>query len=132
MKKVLFWSVFSALLIMAFTAVISCSSPVSSGNPSTPVWQQVGSAGFSAGTATYTSLALNSGGTPYIAYEDYGNNQKASVMKFNGTSWVQVGTAGFSAGAVAYTSLAVDSNGTPYVAYDDYGNSYKVSVMEFK
>jgi hypothetical protein len=94
-------------------------------------WQQVGTAGFSAGRAYYTSLAFDSSNTPYVAYQDRTNSSKASVMKFNGSSWQQVGTAGFSAGRAIYISLTIDSTNTPYVAYQDAANSYKASVMKF-
>jgi len=94
-------------------------------------WETVGTAGFSAGTASYTSLAIYNG-TPYVAYQDYENADKATVMKLNtaGTGWETVGTAGFSTGTAYYTSLAI-YNGTPYVAYGDYGNGYKATVMKF-
>ena len=95
-------------------------------------WVQVGSADFfSAGKAGYPSLALNSSGTPYVAYMDCGSINKASVMRFDGTNWVQVGTAGFSSGVAYYPSLALDSSGTPYVAYPDGANNSKASVMRF-
>ena len=38
----------------------------------------VGTAGFSAGTANYVSLALDSTGTPIVAYED-GNRSEPST-----------------------------------------------------
>jgi hypothetical protein len=44
-------------------------------------WVTVGSAGFSADDADYTSLVF-SDGTPYVAYRDGGNGDKATVMKF--------------------------------------------------
>ncbi len=94
-------------------------------------WEQVGAAGFSAGRADSTSLALDGSGTPYVAYTDGANSSKASVMKFNGTSWEQVGTAGFSPSMVSYPSIAIDSSGTPYVAYKDNVNGGKTSVMRF-
>jgi methionine-rich copper-binding protein CopC len=96
-----------------------------------PAWGDVGTAGFSAGAASYTSLAIASDGTPYVAYADAGNSNKATVMKFDGNNWVTVGSAGFSAGAESYTSLAIAPNGTPYVAYRDAGNSNKATVMKF-
>src|ERR1043165_283968 len=103
-------------------AIMLVSSVISMGIPTTTVhaasnWQTVGAAGFSAGSAYYTSLAM-ANGTPYVAYRDGGNGYKATVMKFDALSgnWVAVGAAGFSATDVGYISLALD-NGTPYVAY---------------
>lgn len=46
-------------------------------------WENVGSAGFSAGTAGYTSLAFYNG-EPYVAYRDTGNGLKATVMRYTG------------------------------------------------
>ena len=43
--------------------------------------------------AEYESLAFN-GTTPYVAYEDFTNSQKATVMSFDGTNWNLVGSAG--------------------------------------
>ena len=95
-------------------------------------WVTVGSAGFSAGQAQYTSLAIYNG-TPYVAYMDYANSNKATVMKYDALAgnWVTVGSAGFSAGQAAYISLALDGSGTPYVAYWDYANSRKATVMKY-
>ncbi len=95
-------------------------------------WSFVGSERFSAGDATYTSIALNNSGTPYVAYVDNATaSAGATVMKYNGTSWVNVGTPGFSAGEVNYTTLALDTAGTPYVAYEDYTCAQKGTVMKF-
>jgi hypothetical protein len=46
-------------------------------------WMNVGNAGFTAGTASYTSLAFSQSGDPYVAYQDWGNSQKATVMKYD-------------------------------------------------
>jgi hypothetical protein len=73
---------------------------------------------------------LHYNGTPYVAYRDYANSYKATVMKFDGTDREVVDHAGFSDGQATYTSLAV-YNGLPYVAYGDYANSYKATVMKF-
>ena len=99
----------------------------------------VGLQTFSAGTAQYTSLAIDPSGTPYIAYQDVANGSKATVMKYTNGSWQIVGTAGFSAGAVdsdgvrySYlTALAFDPSGTPYFAYQDNGNGGKATVMKY-
>src|SRR5207248_2304740 len=77
-------------------------------------WIMVGSAGFSAGGASYTTIAFDGSGTPYVVYQDGGNSNGATVMKFNGSSWVGVGSANFSGGQIGWASIAIYS-GTPYV-----------------
>jgi hypothetical protein len=79
--------------------------------------------------AYYTSIAINSSGTPYVVFQDYLSSSKATVRKFNGSSWETVGSAGFSAGSADYTSIAIRSDGTPYVVYRDNGS--KATVMKF-
>ena len=92
-------------------------------------WNIVGQPGFSATTASFTSLAFN-GSTPYVAYQDGAVAGKLTVKKFDGANWVTVGTAGFSAGIAGYISLAFDGS-IPYVAYRDGGNNNKATVMKF-
>jgi len=46
-------------------------------------WFIVGNAGFSAGYVQWTSLASSSAGVPYVAYEDYGNDTHATIMKYD-------------------------------------------------
>jgi len=96
-------------------------------------WEALGSAGFSSGGAVYTSLAIGASDTPYVAYGDYDNSSKATVMYYDSSSssWKILGSAGFSAAAATYINLAFDSSGTPYVAYHDWGNSYKATVMYY-
>ncbi|MGX9728878.1 MAG: hypothetical protein ACTFAK_16660 [Candidatus Electronema sp. VV] len=116
------------LLVLTALLVLAGSTAQAAGT-----WEQVGAAGFSAAAADSISFAIDGSGTPYIAYEDNANSNKASVMKFNSatSSWQQVGAAGFSASRAQYISLALDSSGTPYIAYQDWGNIGKASVMKF-
>ncbi|MEI7898034.1 MAG: T9SS type A sorting domain-containing protein [bacterium] len=97
-------------------------------------WVNVGNTGqgFSAGEADYVSLAFNpADNQPYVAYKDYGNANKATVMTYNGTRWVNVGNAGFSAGETDNECLAFNPyDYQPYVAYMDYVSS-GISVMTF-
>ena len=107
--------------------VITCALLPTKGQ----TWNNVGSAGFTADSSWYSTIAIDAGGTPYVAFADKSNSNKATVRKFDGTNWVLVGSAGFSAGGVEYTCIAIGSDGTPYVAYDDWGNGGKATVMKF-
>ena len=123
---------FTNPLIYMVTAADSSTASYTVTVTVTPqAWQTVGTAGFSASVVYYASLAIDSTGTPYVAYQDGGTSGKATVMKYTGGSWQTVGTARFSAGAAYCTSLAIDSAGTPYVAYQDGGNSGKATVMKY-
>lgn len=93
-------------------------------------WQVVGSAEFSNGQATFTSVAIDGNNTTYVAYADGGYQDKATVMNYNGTNWVNVGSPGFSVGTAYYISLSILNN-IPYVVYQDGGNSNKISVMKY-
>ncbi len=92
-------------------------------------WQVVGATKFSAGNVSSLTLDVD-GGTPYVAYQDASNSNKATVMTFNGTNWVSVGPAGFTSGSASSTSIQV-YNGTPYVAFSDGSNSNYASVMSW-
>ena len=94
-------------------------------------WQMVGREGFSDGWSYYLSLAIDSTGTPCVAYGDGDNYFKVTVKKYAGGTWQTVGTPCSSAGQADYTSLAIDSTDTPYVAYKDYGNSNGATVMKY-
>ncbi len=95
-------------------------------------WEQVGSANFSSGGATYTSLAIDNNDVPYVAFVEnyYMWTNKASVMKYNGASWSYVGGGGITSNTANYTSLAVDAGGALYLAYQD-GSSSKATVMKY-
>jgi hypothetical protein len=63
-------------------------------------------------------LAVDSLGTPYVAYMD-GNTKRIGVRKYNGSTWVELGpTGGFSAGDANSVNIAV-IGGAPVVAYRD-------------
>jgi hypothetical protein len=81
--------------------------------------------------ASWTTLAFNSSGTPYVAYSDYSKTSKVTVKMFNGSSWQTVGAAGISLGSAHYTTLAIDSSGIPYVAFQDEDDMGKIKVMKY-
>jgi hypothetical protein len=90
----------------------------------------VGNEGFSAGVIDYPAMALN-GNVPYVAYQDYGNSKKLTVMRLNGTDWEVVGKAGISDGDATFISIAFSNTGIPYVAYSDDDNLGKATVKRF-
>ncbi len=96
-------------------------------------WTNVGSARFSAGAVKYTSIALNSANIPYVAYKDYANGGKATVMQYheNNNTWEPVGQAGFTPGTAEFVSLAIDGSDTLYVAYNTSTNSGGINVMKY-
>jgi hypothetical protein len=63
-----------------------------------------GDANFSDGDADYTSLVMDSSGTPYVAYSDGTVGGKVTVKVWNGSAWTDVGAKGFSAGAAAFVA----------------------------
>ncbi len=82
-------------------------------------WQTVGSVGFTAGSATFISLAIKSDGTPYIAFNDGANDNKLTVEYFDGTSWNIFHDPGFSDLYAKATNIAFDDQDNLYVAYQD-------------
>jgi hypothetical protein len=98
-------------------------------------WVDVGLAGgFSAGSASYISMAIDGSGTPYVAYLDYNEYpNKVTAKKYNGTSWVDVGSAGgfVSTNLAAFISITIAPNGIPVVAYQDGANSNNATVKKY-
>lgn len=83
-------------------------------------WDDLGSAGFSGTEASYTSIAIDRNGTPYVVYKDNYNIRQTCVKKFNGSEWVSVGSTGISQGMASYQSIAINESGTPYIVYYDH------------
>lgn len=93
-------------------------------------WVTLGTAGFSAGSASYQDIVVDNARIPYVAYKDGGNSDKATVMKYDGTAWAPLGTAGFSAGTANYTTLVLSSNSL-YIGFQDGANGNKTTVMKY-
>lgn len=93
-------------------------------------WALVGTAGFSPAGVPYTSLAVDSAGTPYLAFIDAATG-KATVMKYSAGAWAPVGGGVISSGAASYVSLALDTADTPNVAFSDGDNAGRVTVMKY-
>jgi len=97
-------------------------------------WVTVGNAGFSAGYATFTDIAIDRNGIPYVIYENYINGfsgGKATVMKYDGNSWTAVGGDYISDGVASCTAIAIDSSNVLYAVYRDSLNSYKATAKKY-
>lgn len=94
--------------------------------------KELGGIGITPDAAYEVSVAFsNDGVAPYLCFRDAANGDKATVMRFNGTSWDILGTAGFTSGRAYAPNLAISSSGIPYVAYVDVDNGEKITVMSF-
>lgn len=117
--------------LLQSTLIISVLFTINTSNSIAQSWVPLGQLGFSQGESRHISLAFSPVGEPYVAYQDYGNFQKATVMKFNGSNWIPVGNPGFSEGAARATSLGFSPAGEPHVVYQDDINNNKATVMRF-
>ncbi|MCH9813494.1 MAG: hypothetical protein K0U47_06065 [Epsilonproteobacteria bacterium] len=93
-------------------------------------WNYVGAVGFSTGIAYTPSFAMDDNGTPYVAFTDFSNPYKLTVMKFDGTQWIYVGQAGFTQDSAYHPSITI-VNGVPYVVFLDAAQSQKLTTMRF-
>jgi hypothetical protein len=76
-----------------------------------------------------TPVICADGGIPYVAFIDFANEGKLTVMKYEEEEWRVVGNAGFSE-AYGVFDISVD-DGIPYVAFQTKKMIPKVSVMKF-
>jgi hypothetical protein len=100
-------------------------------SPLNYIWMNVGNAGFSLGSATYTGIVISQTGIAYVVNADGAIDLRAGVMKYNGTFWDTVGNYGFTPGQAGTPSLAIGPDGEPAVAFIDYAHASKASVMKF-
>jgi uncharacterized protein YjdB len=90
----------------------------------------LGTGAVSTGTANDVTMAIGNGTTPYIAYQDVGAGNIATVMKFNGTSWVSM-TAGLNSGPISDVAIVADPTGPGlFVAYVDSSGSITVKRLQ--
>ena len=101
-------------------------------------WAAVGpEAGISTDGTLYTSLAFAPDGTLHAVYKEMSTSgptaidERATVLKYNGTAWVAVGPMGFTDGEIEDLRLAFDHDGVPHVAFRDYAHDYRGSVMRY-
>lgn len=95
-------------------------------------WLPVGKYDFSFGTALYGGLKVDAAGALYYVYSSPQNNDKANLMRFDGSEWSSLGDMGLAEQTVvAYTTMDLDSSGVPYVAFQDYAQGNRLTVMKY-
>ena len=111
---------------------LSAQQPWQKSAPMTFTWKYVGGAGFTEDEAQYISLAFSpSDGCPYLAFQDEANYNRATVMKFDGTSWVNVGNGSVKEGFADYICFRFSQSGQPYIAFSDHNCGGRITVMKF-
>ncbi len=103
-------------LIAAAFAFTACGG---GGGGNGPSWKVVGNAKFTEHQANDIRIAIDSKGTPYLAYSANTDGAKPVVIKFNGTAWEMLGGGPVSEKGVNQIALAIDGNDVPYVAYSE-------------
>ena len=102
--------------------------------PTTPQWSYftsaIGTGAVSSGQASYVTMAIGGGDTPFVGFQDAANGNTATVLKFNGTAWVSMGT-NLSPGAVTDLTIAADPNG-PGLFLADVDGTGAVSVRRLQ
>lgn len=95
-------------------------------------WQIVGESGFTGFNANFISIAADSNGTPYVAYQDAGNNNKLTVQNFTNGAWHVIGGTNISTGIASYISLAINAESNiVFVAYQDSGQNNNLFVNQY-
>src|SRR5439155_17247700 len=94
-------------------------------------WQIIGNAGFSAGGALTTSLAISHDSVPYVAYVDNGNEAKATVMIYNSITTASL-SGTYCPGApvlVSYTAKGYYRNNNSFTAQlSNYAGNFATPV----
>ena len=112
-------------------------------------WGEVGTGSASgggisnnSGPSYLPSLALSSGGAPYVAWQDQtASNWEVYGRWFDGATWQEIGAGSASGGGISNNSggsgerppsLALDASNTPYVAWDDTtAGNFEVYARQF-
>ncbi|CAM4188287.1 InlB B-repeat-containing protein [Saccharibacillus endophyticus] len=93
-------------------------------------WEKVGEGSMPVSDYFTLGLAVDEIGTPYVAYEDKSNGNKASVAKYEGT-WSKVGAEAYVATSNLTLRFSRGKDGNLYLIFVER-NANKVDVMKHK
>jgi hypothetical protein len=96
-------------------------------------WQEIGNARFSPGGTDNEKIAVTPSGTIYLAYADYTQHNKLSVMRYDEPTmkWVNFGANTISTADASDISMVAAPNGSVYIAFTDAGKNNKATVMTY-
>ncbi|MBS1651659.1 MAG: hypothetical protein JSU07_06575 [Bacteroidetes bacterium] len=95
-------------------------------------WTYVGQPAVASGKLGPYSLTINAKNLPVLAYQDEENNNKCSVISYNGSTWNSIGKKGFSKGAIKFPAIAIDkTTDNIYVSFVDSLNNNNITVMNY-
>ncbi len=93
-------------------------------------WVTLGQAEFSADAISGHIDMVVEAGEVFVSYSDQAENDKMSVMKFDGTTWNYIGVQGFTPTNASHTRLAL-RNGNLFACYLKPGSGITSYVMRF-
>lgn len=96
-------------------------------------WQEVGKARFSPGGTDNEKIVTAPDGTLYVAFADYTQHNKLSVMRYDNNSmkWSNFGVTTISTADASDVSMVAAPNGSLYIAFTDAGKNNKAVVMTY-
>jgi hypothetical protein len=100
-------------------------------------WQSIGGSASGSDRPTleteawrqWLSLAFDSHGAPYVAYQMLDFGHSASVRRFDGAQWVPVGRLGFTPPNADYLAMTVDPFDTTWVVFRNAALGGRATVM---
>lgn len=92
-------------------------------------WEKLGVPFVTTDQVSSQSIGFDNNGILHLAFADWGNAKKATIVKHDGTNWTVVGDVA-SKGAAEYISIAFSGSNIPYLAYRDNYNMRRTTVMK--
>lgn len=95
-------------------------------------WELVGNPNITNSPVNFISLAVDTNGTPYIAFEDSSAQNRLTVMTYLNNAWQNLGSSNISVGKATYISLSINpGTNIPFVAYQDSGLGNNIVVQQY-